>query len=135
MIKKLADVDDDDDDDDEESSEEDTKDTTHDQEHKEEKSSSDSDDENEEDKQKRIQAKKDKFKEFWKEFGQNIKLGIIEDSANRQKLAKISRWYSSKNINELISFDTYLERAKAGQESIYFIAGENRENLMNHPTL
>jgi len=28
-----------------------------------------------------------------------------------------------------------LERAKAGQESIYFIAGENRENLMNHPTL
>ena len=34
---------------------------------------------------------------FWKVFGKNIKLGIIEDPANRSKLAKITRWFSSRN--------------------------------------
>jgi len=37
---------------------------------------------------------------FWKEFGKNIKLGIIEDPANRSKLAKLSRWKSSRDLNE-----------------------------------
>jgi len=87
----------------------------------------------EEDKKKK--EKKDKYSEFWKEFGKNIKLGIIEDSANRQKLAKLSRWYTSYNVNELTSFDQYIERAKAGQDNIYVIAGESKENLMLHPTI
>jgi HSP90 family molecular chaperone len=42
----------------------------------------------------------------------NIKLGIIEDPGNRSKLAKLTRWYSSKNTTELTSFDEYLSRAK-----------------------
>lgn len=57
----------------------------------------DDDKENAEELEKKKKEKRDKYLEFWKEFGKNIKLGIIEDSANRQKLAKLSRWYSSKN--------------------------------------
>ncbi len=34
-------------------------------------------------------SKPSKYIEFWKEFGKNIKLGIIEDSSNRSKLAKV----------------------------------------------
>lgn len=54
--------------------------------------------------------------EFWKEFGKNIKLGIIEDSNNKEKLAKVTRWLSSRNITEYTSFQDYLKRAKPGQE-------------------
>lgn len=56
----------------------------------------------------------DEYNDFWKEFGKNIKLGIIEDSSNRQKLAKLTRWHSSKNVTDFTSFDDYIARAKAG---------------------
>lgn len=49
---------------------------------------------------------------FWKEFGKNIKLGVIEDPGNRNRLAKLTRWFSSKNSAELTSFDEYIARAK-----------------------
>jgi len=54
-------------------------------EEKEEKSDKDDDEEEEDEeaKAKRIQARKDRYKDFWKEYGKNLKLGIIEDSANR----------------------------------------------------
>ena len=45
------------------------------------------------------------------------------------------RWYSSHNTTELTSLDQYIERAKPGQDHIYFIAGENKDQLMNTPTL
>lgn len=85
--------------------------------------------------EQRKKEKKDKYREFWKEFGKNIKLGIIEDSSNRPKLAKITRWFSSHNQTELITFDEYLERAKSGQDTIYFLAGESKDTIMKHPTL
>jgi len=69
------------------------------------KKDEDEKEDDEDEKAKRIQARKDKYKEFWKEFGKNIKLGVIEDSSNRQKLAKLLRWFSSANSTELTSFD------------------------------
>jgi heat shock protein beta len=72
---------------------------------------------------------------FYKEFGKNIKLGVIEDPGNRSKLSKLTRWYSSRNTTELTSFEDYISRAKPGQENIYFIAGENKDVLMKHPTI
>lgn len=37
------------------------------------------------------EEEEDKYEIFWKNFGKNIKLGVIEDSANRMKLAKLLR--------------------------------------------
>ena len=33
----------------------------------------------------------DKYETFWKNFGKNIKLGVIEDASNRNKLSKLLR--------------------------------------------
>ena len=40
---------------------------------------------------------KDPYIEFWEQFGKNIKLGLIEDSSNRSKLAKLLRFKTSKS--------------------------------------
>jgi len=48
-------------------------------------------DESTEEKKKEAEEKKNRYRTFWKEFGKSIKLGIIEDSSNREKLAKLSR--------------------------------------------
>ncbi len=37
----------------------------------------------------------DAYKKFWKEFGTAIKLGLIEDYANRTRLSKLLRFNSS----------------------------------------
>lgn len=137
MIKKMADEEggeDSEDEDSEGSHEEEVKD----KEPKEDKKSEDHEDEEEEkeeDKEKLTQERRDRYKAFWKEFGKNIKLGIIEDSSNRNKLAKLTRWYSSHNSTELTSFDQYIGRAKENQDSIYFLAGESKEIIMTHPTI
>ncbi|XP_065348447.1 endoplasmin [Cloeon dipterum] len=75
---------------------------------------------------------KDEYEKFWKEYSTNIKLGVIEDSANRTRLAKLLMFLSS-NGTDLTSLAEYVERMKPKQEHIYYIAGSNREEVMRSP--
>merc|ERR1712086_66519 len=72
---------------------------------------------------------------FWEQFGKNIKLGVIEDAGNRNKLAKLTRFYSTHDKNALTSLDDYIDRAKKSQDSIYFLSGESRKAILNSPLL
>ena len=65
-----------------------------------------------------------KYTTFWKEFGKLIKLGIIEDSSNRQRLAKLLRFATSKSPDALTSLEAYVERMQPTQKHIYFLTGE-----------
>ncbi|KAK6176557.1 hypothetical protein SNE40_014819 [Patella caerulea] len=76
---------------------------------------------------------KDEYQKFWKEFSTNIKLGVIEDSTNRTRLAKLLRFASSNSDTELTSLAEYLERMKEKQESIYFVAGTGRDEVSKSP--
>jgi molecular chaperone HtpG len=82
-----------------------------------------------------IAEKKDDFKIFYEQFAKNIKLGIHNDVANRQKLAKLLRFYSTQSPEELTGFDEYIERMKEGQKAIYWISGESKEAVLNSPML
>ncbi|XP_018414437.1 PREDICTED: endoplasmin [Nanorana parkeri] len=76
----------------------------------------------------------DKYNEkFWKEFGTNIKLGVIEDHSNRTRLAKLLRFQSSNSKTELTGLDQYVERMKDKQDKIYFMAGSSRKEVDSSP--
>ena len=70
-----------------------------------------------------------KFKSFYNTFSKNLKLGVHEDSENRDKFTKFLRFFSSKSNGELISIDTYVERMSEGQEEIYYIIGDNIQSV------
>jgi len=76
---------------------------------------------------------KEKYETFWKSYGVNIKLGIIEDTNNRSRLAKLLR-YMSTTGNET-SLDDYVSRMKEGQNDIYYLAGESVDALKASPLL
>ena len=74
-----------------------------------------------------------KYEKFWLSFGKNIKLGVIEDAANRSKLAKLLRFYTTQSKDILTSFDEYLARSPANQEAIYYLPGDSVDSLMKSP--
>jgi len=61
------------------------------------------------DDEKKEDKKEDKYLKFWELFGKNIKLGLIEDSANRTKLSKVLRFQTSKSGGKLISLEEYVK--------------------------
>jgi heat shock protein 90kDa beta len=79
------------------------------------------------------------YDKFWTNFGKNIKLGVIEDSNNRSKLAKLLRFKSSKagfgKDGKWRSLDDYVASMKKDQKLIYYIAGESYESVSTSPFL
>jgi len=77
----------------------------------------------------------DKYLKFWKSFGKNIKLGVIEDTANRNKLAKLLRFHSTNDPEAFTSLDEYISRMKADQDTILYLPGDSKESILKSPIL
>ena len=80
-----------------------------------------------------IAENNDDYKTFYQHFNKSLKLGIHEDSQNRNKIAELLRYSSSKSGEELISLKDYVSNMKDGQDSIYYITGESKETLQKSP--
>jgi heat shock protein beta len=81
------------------------------------------------------EEKEDKYVKFWGEFGKAIKLGIIEDSSNRTRLAKLLRFHTSKSGDKLVSLEEYVANMKPEQKQIYYLAGTSKEDVAASPFL
>ena len=75
----------------------------------------------------------DKFRTFYEQYSKNIKLGVHEDSVNREKLTTLLRYETSKSDGDLISLDEYLDNMQEGQTNIYYMTGESVASLQNSP--
>jgi len=80
-----------------------------------------------------------KYTKFWHAFGQVLKEGIVEDSSNKDRIAKLLRLSStytgSNDTYGDVSLDDYIGRMKAGQEKIYYITAESLIAAKNSPYL
>ncbi len=79
----------------------------------------------------------DKYKAFWKEFGQVLKEGPIEDFKNRERIAKLLRFASTHTDTDEqnVSLDDYIGRMKEGQDKIYYITAESFAAAKHSPHL
>jgi molecular chaperone HtpG len=84
---------------------------------------------------KKIAGDDDTYLKFWREFGQVLKEGFVEDHDNKDKLAKLLRFSTTHNNNDTQdqSLDDYLERAKDDQDKIYYILAENYATAVASP--
>ena len=74
---------------------------------------------------------------FWQEFGQVLKEGLVEDPANKEKLAKLLRFASTHNDNDSQdqSLEDYVTRAAPDQDRIYYLLAENYATAVASPHL
>jgi molecular chaperone HtpG len=80
---------------------------------------------------------KEKYKIFWKEFGQVLKEGVGEDYANREQIAKLLRFVSTHTDSDeqIVSLSDYVGRMKDGLEKIYFITADSLKAARSSPHL
>jgi molecular chaperone HtpG len=69
----------------------------------------------------------EKYATFWQHFGNVLKEGPAEDFANRNKVAKLIRFSTTKNDAPLqdVTLDEYITRMKPEQKKIYYITAES----------
>jgi len=79
--------------------------------------------------------KPEEFDKFWKNFGAVLKEGLCEEIVDRDAILDVCHFYSTKSGDKLISIDDYIENMDDDQEFIYYMIGDNLENIKNSPQL
>ncbi len=81
--------------------------------------------------------RKEDYATFWTEFGQVLKEGTGEDSANLERIAKLLRFASTKDESDaqVVSLADYVSRMKEGQDKIYYVTADNYIGGKNSPHL
>jgi molecular chaperone HtpG len=77
----------------------------------------------------------EKFRIFYEQYSKHIKLGVHEDTTNRNKLASLLRYETSRSDGDLISLDEYIENMKEGQTNIYYMTSDSVKSIQNSPFL
>ena len=88
--------------------------------------------------EKMAEKEPEKFVEFWSEFGQCLKEAPGEDFANKEQVAKLFRFDSTKSgkVGEnLVSLDDYIARMQLSQDKIYYITADSYNAASNSPHL
>ena len=85
----------------------------------------------------KLSKDKEKYAEFYKQFGNVLKEGPVEDYDNKDAILKLLRFASTHNESSVqdVSFEDYVSRMKEGQDKIYYITAESYEAAVNSPYL
>ncbi|RDI48381.1 molecular chaperone HtpG [Nocardia mexicana] len=76
---------------------------------------------------------KSKYETFWKEFGRVLKEGLLSDFDNRETILQVSSFASTHSDSEPTTLAEYVERMAEGQDQIYYMTGESRQQIESSP--
>ncbi|WP_024801331.1 molecular chaperone HtpG [Nocardia sp. BMG51109] len=76
---------------------------------------------------------KSKYEKFWNEFGRVLKEGLLSDFDNRETILQVSSFESTHSEQEPTTLAEYVERMQDGQDQIYYMTGESRQQIENSP--
>jgi len=79
----------------------------------------------------------EKFRQFTDAYGNVLKEGIAEDHANRERIAKLLRFASTKSegAQKTVSLDDYVSRMATGQDVIWYITADSHAAARNSPQI
>ena len=83
---------------------------------------------------KKLAKDRESYEKFWENFGPVLKEGIYEDFERKDAILEISLFKNSKS-SKLITLNEYIESMGKNQKDIYFMTGDNYENIINNPSL
>ena len=86
------------------------------------------------DRLKTIAGDKDRYFEFYEQYGRLIKEGVYQDFEHKEALTDLLRFKSTRE-DGLVSLKEYVDRMREDQKSIYYITGQNQISLRNSPLL
>ena len=76
---------------------------------------------------------REKYEEFWKNFGRQLKFGCYNDYGAHSELLKDLLLFYSAREKKLITLEEYVQKMGEEQKCIYYAAGENVEQLAKLP--
>ncbi|HEY0178244.1 MAG TPA: molecular chaperone HtpG [Dokdonella sp.] len=79
----------------------------------------------------------EKFATFQSAFGNVLKEGVAEDPANRERVAKLLRFASTKSEGDAktVSLDNYVGRMQAGQDAIWYVTADSLAAARSSPQI
>ena len=82
-------------------------------------------------------AEGEDYSKFYQPFGRVLKEGVIEDAANRERVAKLLRFASTLDdkADPAVSLEAYVGRMKEGQKAIYYLTAETHATAKSSPHL
>ena len=80
-----------------------------------------------------LKENEEDYAKFYEQFSKNIKLGIHEDSSNREKLSDLLMFHSTKSGQKMVSLKDYVANMPSSQTQIYYITGESLKSVVNSP--
>ncbi len=83
------------------------------------------------------QEKPDAFKTFYDQFGAMLKEGLVVDPMNKERIAKLLRFASSRGEgpSSVVSLEEYIARMPEGQKRIYYLGGPDYASVAKSPNL
>lgn len=76
-----------------------------------------------------------KYATFWEQFGTTLKEGLAEDAGNREKIASLLRFRTTRSDAEDRSLDDYIEGLKPEQDRIYYLISDSAQAAAASPHL
>jgi molecular chaperone HtpG len=77
----------------------------------------------------------EKYDKFYSEFGIILKTGVPMDPENKNRIADLLKYKTTKSGSGWITLKKYVENMKPDQKHIYYITGDNLNSILNSPHL